>query len=128
MKRILLLSAVALLASAAPASAGGVAAPDRLFAITRPAPHHIVSFDSSAPSAAYLTDKVITGVGAEVILGIDSRPRNGALYIVTDAEKLYTVNPATGGAALVAPLAADPADASSPWAGTTSTRSTIACA
>jgi Ca2+-binding RTX toxin-like protein len=86
------------LLAAAPASAG-----DRLFATTNESTPRIVSFDSGTPGT-YLTDKPITGLGGEAILGLDSRPRGGALYLITGANKLYTVDPATGAAALVATL------------------------
>ena len=81
---------------------------DRLFATTDESNPRIVSFDSGTPGT-YLTDKPITGLGGgESILGLDSRPRGGAIYVITSADKLYTVDPATGALALVATLARRP--------------------
>lgn len=76
---------------------------------------NVHSFALGSPGAA--TAKKITGLGAgESIVGIDERPKTGALYAVTKgpdgAARAYTVDPATGAAtaafALVRLGTADP--------------------
>jgi hypothetical protein len=104
-RNVLLAGLLGFLLAAAPAAAG-----DRLFATTDESNPRIVSFDSGAPGT-YLTDKPITGLdGLDSIVGLDSRPRGGALYVVTAAGKLYTVDPATGALALVAELGPNSGD------------------
>jgi len=47
----------------------------------------------------------VTGLtGGETLLGFDFRPNDGRLYSVSDASRLYTINPTTGAAALVGTL------------------------
>jgi trimeric autotransporter adhesin len=51
----------------------------------------------------------ITGLGpGESLVGIDVRPRTGVLYGLSDASRLYTINPSTGvatpGATLAVPI------------------------
>jgi hypothetical protein len=77
--------------------------------------NQLVAFDPKAPNTITSTT-AITGLGAgETVIGIDTRPKDGALYALTGAGKVYTVNPATGAAMLKVTLAADPADASLPF-------------
>jgi hypothetical protein len=74
-----------------------------------------VAFDPKAPNTITSTTP-ITGLGAgEAVVGIDMRPKDGALYALTGAGKVYTVNPATGAATLKVTLVADPADATNPF-------------
>lgn len=85
-------------AAASPAIEGTV------FAVT--AGNKLVSFDQYAPLAVIKTT-AITGLQAgESILGIDFRPRTGALFAVSNQSRLYTINPSTGAATQVgsAPL------------------------
>src|SRR4051812_6793166 len=91
---VLTLATVALLVAPASASA------DRLFGTYGAAPTHIVSFDSSDPSA-FLTDLPIAGIGgAETVRGFDVRPANGVAYLLTidggQVGRLYTVDPFSG--------------------------------
>jgi hypothetical protein len=63
---------------------------------------------------------LVSGLGGgEAIVGMDFRPANGAMYLVTrDAAavgRLYTVNTTTAVATPVATLAADPADSTNPY-------------
>ena len=77
--------------------------------------NQLVAFDPKTPDTITGTTP-ITGLPAgEVVVGIDTRPKDGALYALTGAGKVYTVNPATGAATLKVTLAADPADASAPF-------------
>jgi hypothetical protein len=76
----------------------------------------LVAFDPKAPTTLTSTTS-ITGLGAgETVVGIDTRPKDGALYALTNAGKVYTVDPATGAATLKVTLAPDPADATNPFA------------
>lgn len=82
-------------------------------------------FDNASPgSLDALT--LITGLSAgETVIGMDFRPSTRQLYIVTKASgvgRLYTVNPDTAAATLVETLAADPADAASPYTSLSGTR------
>ncbi|MBD2021651.1 DUF4394 domain-containing protein [Leptolyngbya sp. FACHB-36] len=61
----------------------------------------IVAFDPSNPSQASSIE--ITGVDGTLV-GIDVRPANGLLYGVTDASKIYTIDPTTGSATFVSTL------------------------
>jgi hypothetical protein len=77
--------------------------------------NQLVAFDPKAPNTITSTTP-ITGLNAgDMVVGIDTRPKDGLLYAVTRAGVLYTVNPATGAATLKATLAADPADATAPF-------------
>ncbi len=111
------IAAAALLASAVLAAPAHAAVG---FAVTDAAEPRLISFDTAAPSELLAAPK-LTGLGAgEVVRGIDVRPANGLLYaITTDAGnvgRLRTIDPATGAVALVATLAADPADLTNPYA------------
>lgn len=67
----------------------------------------------------------ITGLDpGDNVLGIDVRPANGLLYAISDGNDLYTINPATGAAAKVAALAADPGDLTDPFVALTGTATT----
>src|SRR5690606_32539045 len=46
--------------------------------------------------------------GGEQVLGFDIRPSNGLLYLLTDAQRVYIVDPATGRATLNASLTPAP--------------------
>ena len=53
----------------------------------------------------FTNNVAVTGLGSgEDIVGIDVRPATGALYALTGANKLYTVDPATGAATLASTL------------------------
>ena len=79
--------------------------------------NRLVGFDPKAPNTLTST-AAITGLQpGESVLGIDVRPTNGRLYALTSAARLYTVDPATGAAMLSSTLAADPTDATLPYAG-----------
>ena len=69
-------------------------------------PQRLVSFDTANP-AAILTNVALTGdVGEfESMAGLDFRPGDGRLYAISGSDRLFTVNPATGVANLVAPVA-----------------------
>jgi hypothetical protein len=83
----------------------------------------LIMFDSATPHLA--AQKPITGVMAgDTLVGVDRRPSTGplnsAIYalgvnFMTGTGRIYTLNPLTGAATLRATLAADPADATSPF-------------
>ncbi|MDF3064919.1 MAG: hypothetical protein K0R38_520 [Polyangiaceae bacterium] len=65
----------------------------------------------------------LSGVPAsETPVGMDFRPSDGALYVLSDAGKLYTVNLQTGAATLKATLKADPADTSDAYVALSGTK------
>lgn len=67
----------------------------------------VFSFDSAAPNIIS-TPRRITGVGAELIMGIDRRPATGQLYALTGDYRVYTINAETGAATLVTTLTPPP--------------------
>lgn len=76
----------------------------------------LTSFDSATPGAA-ATPIAITGLGNETLVDIDIRPATLQLYGVGTLGNVYTIDPVTGAATLRSSLAADPADATAPFAG-----------
>jgi len=76
----------------------------------------LVRFDSSTPTNAASPVLVQGLMGSnERLIGLDLRPATGALYGLSDAGRLYTLNSTTGMASFVAALMADPSDSSSPF-------------
>ena len=73
--------------------------------------NRIVTF-STGFSVLATNDVAVSGLGAgEQLIGIDRRPKTGALYGVGkagSAARLYTINPSSGAAAFVAGLVAAP--------------------
>lgn len=60
----------------------------------------LVTFDSATP--AKVRSRAISGLGAgEKVLGLDRRPANGALILVTSASRLYTLDATNGRAAAI---------------------------
>ena len=67
-------------------------------------------------AAQILATAPITGIqSGESVLGIDVRPATGQLYGLGSSNRLYTIDPLTGTATLVAALAADPSDTTDPF-------------
>lgn len=61
----------------------------------------IVTFDSAAPGST-LNSAAVTGLGAgEQLVGIDVRPATGQLFALSDASRLYVVEPNSGAAVAV---------------------------
>lgn len=84
-------------ALAAPVSAG---AAERLIGLG--GINTLYSFSSQAPAAA--RSLPVSGlVAGDRLVGIDRRPLTGQIYGVSSAGRIYTLNPATGRAAAVAP-------------------------
>jgi hypothetical protein len=102
MKKLLFLLAVAL---------GSVLAPGRAtaeFLIALTATNQLISFDSATPGTQIGSPRSITGLqSGDTLVGIDLRPANGLLYgLATNGTtgRLYTINQATGVAALASTL------------------------
>jgi hypothetical protein len=75
----------------------------------------LLTFDSEKPGEI-LSALPVTGLQAgEDVLGLDARPATGQLYALTRT-RLYTIDPNTSAATLVASLVADPTDATAPFA------------
>lgn len=103
-------AALATFAATAPAQA------ETIFGLTTT--NALVSFDSLTPTQSSATVNITGLAGSdERILGIDLRPATGLLFGLGSAGNLYTLNASTGSATFVAALMADPADATSPFAG-----------
>lgn len=60
----------------------------------------LITFKSTAPGVA-LTSVTITGLGAAGVAGLDARPANNVINLLSTDDKLYTVNTATGAATQV---------------------------
>jgi hypothetical protein len=91
-----------------------------VFALT--SDNHLVGFKPLTPGT-FDTDVAVTGLqGAEAIVGFDFRPANGALYAVTDAGRLYTVDTTTGAASGAVTLTANTGDATAPFTALSGTR------
>ncbi|MBC8027195.1 MAG: DUF4394 domain-containing protein [Steroidobacteraceae bacterium] len=84
--------------------------------------NHLVTFKPLTPGTLD-TDVAVTGLqGAEAIVGIDTRPSNGAVYALTDAGRLYTLDVATGALAGAVTLAANVLDLTVPFTALVGTR------
>jgi trimeric autotransporter adhesin len=87
--------------------------PGELVALT--AGNKLVTFNRGAPSVL-CSNATITGLASgETGVGIDVRPTDGALYLLSSTGKLYTVAPATGAVTAKSTLAADAMDTSEPF-------------
>jgi hypothetical protein len=78
--------------------------------------NRLVTFKTASPGTLD-TNVAVSGLqGGETIVGIDVRPANGRLYVVTDAARLYTLDATSGAATMAGMLSADAADATNPFA------------
>jgi len=91
-----------------------------VFALTSDS--HLVSFKPLTPGT-FDTDVAVTGLqGGETIVGFDVRASNGALYALTDAGRVYTLDTATGAASASVTLSANTLDLSAPFTALAGTR------
>jgi hypothetical protein len=75
----------------------------------------LISFQSASPQKL-CSNTAITGMqSGESILGVDTRPADGALYALGSTGSIYTVNTATGALTMKSTLAADAADVTAPF-------------
>ena len=79
------------------------------------ADNKLVGFKAATPNV-FDTSVAIGGLqGGEKIIGFDGRPANGRFYALTDAGRIYTIDPTTGAATPGASLMADMADLTLPF-------------
>ena len=79
------------------------------------AQNQIGTFDSATPGS--VTYRAITGLSAgESLLSIDLRPSNNQIYGVSSANRLYTLNTASGSASFVTDLSSSIYNSASPSA------------
>jgi uncharacterized protein DUF4394 len=91
-----------------------------VFALT--SDNHLVSFKPLTPGT-FDTDVAVTGLqGTEAIVALDIRPSNGALYAVTDAGRVYTIDTTTGAASGAVTLTANTLDPTAPFTALAGTR------
>jgi hypothetical protein len=77
--------------------------------------NELAMFDSANPAMA--SRVAVSGLASgERLVGIDLRPGNGWIYGLSTASKLYTLNPTSGAATLVATLSSPVIDGSKGWA------------
>jgi uncharacterized protein DUF4394 len=106
-------------AAGAPPTTAPANAPGQIVAVTES--NKLISFQSGTPQKL-CTSTAVTGLqGGDAIIGIDTRPADGALYAVGSTGRIYTVNTSTGAATMKSMLAADPADTTAPFTGLTGT-------
>ena len=71
----------------------------------------LISFNNATPQKL-CTSTAIGGLqSGENVLGIDTRPADGALYALGSAGRIYTIDATTAAATLKSTLVADAADA-----------------
>jgi hypothetical protein len=100
----------------APATTAPTNALGQMVATT--ATNKLISFTTAAPQKL-CTTTAVTGLAAnENILGIDTRPADGAVYALGSAGNIYTINPATGAATVKSTLAPAAGDAFTGLSGT----------
>jgi hypothetical protein len=80
--------------------------------------NQLVRFDPATPGTTTITP--VTGIGADTLIGIDTRPNGNVLYGYALDGTIYTIDPVSGAATEVASASAAPTPAS------TSTRSPTA--
>ncbi|RZL68447.1 MAG: DUF4394 domain-containing protein [Variovorax sp.] len=94
-------------------------------ALALTADNTLVAFDPKAPNTLTATTPITGLGGGESVVGMDFRPKDGLLYALTSAAKLYTIDPQTGASTLRAALVADPGDSTLPYIGLTGTRFSV---
>ncbi len=98
--RLALLFLPLLLAACAsgPRPAPAVPPPAREVALAVTESHHLIAFNAARPGRL-LSRQPITGLPpGEKIVGLDVRQKNDGVYALTDAGRLYTLDPETAGA------------------------------
>lgn len=75
----------------------------------------LLRIDSAKPSTILATTPITGLQSGESVVGIDVRPVTAQLYGLSGSGRLYTIDPGTGAATLVAALTADPTDLTNPF-------------
>jgi hypothetical protein len=116
--RIVVASALALVALALPSSASAIA-----YVVTDNAEPRLLSFDPATPDHILAAPKLSGLEAGEVVQGLDLRPATGALYTLTTtalgAARIRALDAGTGALSAPIALSADPTDLTSPYAGLT---------
>jgi hypothetical protein len=88
--------------------------PGNSFAVTSSG--RLMHFDKEEPGRfSWAVD--LSGLGSENVVALDIRPADNQLYALTNAAKLYTIDPMTGAATAKATLIADPTDTTNAFTG-----------
>ncbi len=66
--------------------------------------NQVFTFDSATPGTTTMPTNVTGLATGESLVGIDRRPVNGLIYGVSSANRIYTINAATGAATFVSTL------------------------
>lgn len=77
----------------------------------------LVSFDGGSSTVLRHAAPIMGLASGEKLVDLDYRPRDGKLYGLTSNGRLVTIDPASGEASATFTLAADPGDATLPYAG-----------
>jgi hypothetical protein len=114
--RIVVIAVLLVSGLIAPSAASAIA-----FAVTEEPDPRLVSFEPATPGVLSMSLPLRGLSAGEIVRGLDLRPANGALYLLSadalGAARLRTVDPDTGAVSAPIALSADPADATSPYAG-----------
>ncbi len=100
----------------APATTAPTNALGQMVATT--ATNKLISFTTAAPQKLCTTTAVTGLAASENILGIDTRPADGAVYALGSSGTIYTLNTSTGAATMKSTLAPDMGDAFTALSGT----------
>lgn len=81
-----------------------VAPPTTATAIGLSPANDLIRFSASLPGTVQAPTRISGLVAGETLIGLDFRPANGRLYALSDAGRLYTVEPVSGAATQVSTL------------------------
>lgn len=91
-------------------------------ALATTASGRVVIFEIDDPDTLN-TNVALTGLlPGDSVAGLDGRPADGRIYVLGKLGNIYTLNSSTGVLTFQVALTADPADATSPYAGLTGTQ------
>jgi trimeric autotransporter adhesin len=96
------------------AATSRVVEPPDTFAIT--SMDRLVSFNHAAPFISS-SNKIFGLAADEKVLGLDIRPADGMIVLLTSSGRVYQMDPRVGYADLLSTLKADPTDTSKPFTG-----------
>jgi predicted small lipoprotein YifL len=99
--------------AAAPPAATPAQAPGNAVAVSTS--NRLISFNTAAPQKLCTTQPISGLATGENALGLDTRPADGAVYVLGSTGRVYTVAVATGAATLKSTLVADATDTTNPY-------------